>query len=110
MYFEHGSVASITARFCYIPFVNPGTQSLVREREVARRTHEHLMYSARAEGRVEGEARGKAEDILAIIEARALPVSDEQRRRILECTELGRLGAWVRKAVTLTDVDELFAQ
>jgi hypothetical protein len=61
-------------------------------------------------GRVEGEANGKAEDILAILEARGMPVANDQRQRILDCTNVDRLNAWVRRAVTLTDVNELFAQ
>jgi hypothetical protein len=64
----------------------------------------------RAEGEARGEARGKAQAILAFLEMRGLAVSGEQRQRIVECTDLDRLGAWLRKAVTLTDVDELFAQ
>ena len=93
---------------------DPGTQSLVREREMARRAHEHLMYSARAEGRVEGEAKGRVEGeaqaVLAVLEARGIPVTEQQRQQILECQDLERLNSWVRKAVTLAVVDELFAQ
>ena len=93
---------------------DPGTQSLVREREMARRAHEHLMYSARAEGRVEGEAKGRVEGeaqaVLAVLEARGIPVTEQQRQQILECQDLEQLNSWVRRAVTLAVVDELFAQ
>jgi len=63
-----------------------------------------------AKGKAEGEARGKAEGILAVLEARGIAATEEQREQILACTDLERLSACVRKAVTLADVDELFAQ
>jgi hypothetical protein len=93
---------------------DPGAQSLAREREMARRAHEHLMYCARveakAEGRAEGEARGEAKSVLAVLEARGIAVTEAQRERILQCPDLERLSTWVRKAVTLGDVNELFAE
>jgi predicted transposase/invertase (TIGR01784 family) len=89
---------------------DPNAQSLVREREMAKRAHEHLLYSARAEGKAEGKAEGEARAVLAFLEARGISVTEEQRLQILECLDLDRLNAWVRKAVTLTDVNELFEQ
>jgi hypothetical protein len=62
----------------------------------------------RSEGRAEGEAKGRAEAVLEFLEARGLPVSDEARARILACTDAAQLAAWVRKAVTVASVDELF--
>jgi hypothetical protein len=89
--------------------------------EAARRTLEAMMrtrtyeyqsdfvrrhvFQGRAEGRVEGEARA----VLGVLEARGIPVSDEARERITACTDLDELDAWVRRAVTVTSVDELFA-
>jgi len=63
-----------------------------------------------AEGHAEGEAKGEAKAVLAVLEARGIAVTDQQRQQILECNELERLNTWVRKAVTLTDVNELFEQ
>jgi hypothetical protein len=83
---------------------DPNAQSLAREREMGMRVHEHLMHMARAEG----EARGEAKAVLTFLEARGLTPNEEQRRRILACTELEQLNTWVRKAVTLIDVNELF--
>jgi hypothetical protein len=62
----------------------------------------------RAEGRAEGHAEGRAQALLAVLEARRVHVSDEARARILGCTDPVRLDAWVRKAVTVGSVDELF--
>ncbi|MBI5480757.1 MAG: Uma2 family endonuclease [Deltaproteobacteria bacterium] len=59
-----------------------------------------------AKGRIEGEARGRAEDLLAILEARGLPLSEEQRARILASTDRATLSRWVRQAVTAPSVEE----
>jgi hypothetical protein len=55
-----------------------------------------------------GRAEGRAEALLAVLEARGLPASSETRARILACTDDGQLDAWIRKAVGITSVDELF--
>jgi hypothetical protein len=62
----------------------------------------------RAEGHAEGHAEGRAQALLAVLEARGLRVSDGARDRILGCSDPVRLDAWVRKAVTVHSVDELF--
>jgi hypothetical protein len=61
-------------------------------------------------GKTEGEARGEANAVLAVLEARGLVPTEQQRQRILDCTDLKQLNSWVRSAVTLVDVEELFAQ
>jgi hypothetical protein len=61
-----------------------------------------------AEASAEGWAEGFARGILIVLEARGLPVSDEIRTRILACTDVAQLHAWIRKAVSVTSVDELF--
>ncbi len=65
---------------------------------------------AHAKGLAEGEATGEAKALLAVLEARGLAPTDEQRQLILSCTDLEQLNKWVRKAVTVADVAELFAQ
>jgi flagellar biosynthesis/type III secretory pathway protein FliH len=66
----------------------------------------------KAEGRAEGEAKGKAEGkaqaVLAVLEARGLRISDEQRARVLGCADLDELERWVRKAVTVKTTAALF--
>jgi len=59
-----------------------------------------------AKGRAEGEARGRAEALLAIFETRALPVTETERARISECTDLALLERWIKRAVTATSVAE----
>jgi len=63
-----------------------------------------------ARGKAEGEARGKAQAVLDVLEARGLSPTEQQRQRVLGCTDLEQLNTWVRKAVTLVDIEELFAQ
>jgi hypothetical protein len=55
-----------------------------------------------------GKAEGKASDVLAILEARGLPVLEAQRQRVLHTTDLDTLDRWIRRAVTISSVDELF--
>jgi hypothetical protein len=64
----------------------------------------------RAEGKAEGKAEGEAKSVLAVLEARGVAITEMQRQKILQCTDGDLLNAWVRKAVTLTDVTELFEQ
>jgi hypothetical protein len=59
--------------------------------------------------RREGEARGRAEDVLQILETRGLPVSEPQRQEILRCRDLDRLARWLRRAVLATTADEVVA-
>ena len=61
----------------------------------------------RAEGLEEGRAEGRAEALLLLVEARGLAITAQQRERILFCNDNAQLEAWVRKAVTVTSVDEL---
>jgi hypothetical protein len=61
-----------------------------------------------AKGRAEGEAKGEARGVLAVLDARGLVVSDDQKARILACTDLETLDRWIRKAVAITSIDELF--
>ena len=55
-----------------------------------------------------GRAEGRAEALLAVLEARGLRASDEARARILACADATQLDAWLRKAVSIASVDELF--
>jgi hypothetical protein len=69
--------------------------------------------SHQAKGRAEGEAKGRAEGeargVLNVLSARGLVVSEEQKARILACSNVETLDGWIRKAVTVTSADELFA-
>jgi hypothetical protein len=71
----------------------------IREREAA----------ARREGEATGEARGKAESILMVLEGRGLVVSDAQRQRILGCRDLDQLDRWLLRAGWASSADEVTA-
>jgi len=55
-----------------------------------------------------GRAAEKATDVLEVLDARGLAVTDAARERILGCTDLELLGRWLRRAVTVTASDALF--
>ncbi len=90
--------------------------------EAARRAFEALMatgnYQYQSEfhkkhhalAKAEVTAEGKAEDVLAFLEARGINVSAEQKERIQACTDLELLHRWIRKAATITSADELFTE
>lgn len=55
----------------------------------------------------QGEARGIAEAILTVLEARGIEASGEQRQEILGCHDLDRLDRWLRRAAVASSADEL---
>lgn len=60
-----------------------------------------------------GLARGRAEDVLRILAARGVHVTDEARQRILTCTDLATLDRWFDRSLnarTLSDVLDGLAQ
>ena len=61
------------------------------------------------EGKVEGEARGEAKSILAVLAARRIKVTADQRAAIERCADLGQLDEWLRRAATAESADEVFA-
>ncbi|MBK9260397.1 MAG: hypothetical protein IPM54_11245 [Polyangiaceae bacterium] len=54
-----------------------------------------------------GKAEGKAEAIVTVLEGRGVSMTATQRKEILECKDTRKLDAWLRKALTASDVDEL---
>ena len=61
------------------------------------------------QGIAEGEAKGKAEDVLKLLGARGLSLSKEQRQRVTSCTDPAQLDLWFERAITVTTVAEVFA-
>jgi hypothetical protein len=64
----------------------------------------------KAEGRERGHAEAKAEDVLAFLAARGLPVPDDVAARVRACADLGLLDRWVRRAATVDRAEDLFAE
>jgi hypothetical protein len=61
-------------------------------------------------GQVRGRVESKAEDILEVLDARGIAVTDEQRNRISDCQDLDTLNGWIRKAATVASADDLFTE
>jgi hypothetical protein len=56
----------------------------------------------------EGRREEKAHAVMTVLEARGLKVTDQQRKKVTECSSLAQLEAWLRAAVTAPDVDAVF--
>jgi hypothetical protein len=88
--------------------------------QAAKRALEEMMESGKYEyqsdfarkyfskGKEEGIAQGRAEALLAVLEARSLEVSAEARARILACNEPGELDQWLRRAATAPTIQDVF--
>ncbi|KUN57139.1 hypothetical protein AQJ43_04110 [Streptomyces avermitilis] len=60
--------------------------------------------------RAEGEAKGRAADILRILDRRGIPVADTDRERITSCDDLDALTLWFDRAITAASIAEVFAE
>jgi hypothetical protein len=60
------------------------------------------------QGRTEGEAKGEAKAVLAVLDARDIEVPADVREDIAGCADLEQLDIWVRRAVTANKVHDLF--
>ena len=74
-----------------------------------RRLYSEAEAKGLAEGKAEGRAEGKADGVLAVLDARNVPIPDDVRRRINECTDLELLDAWIRRAAVIATGEELLA-
>lgn len=63
-----------------------------------------------AEGEAKGEAKGKAEGVLRVLEVRGIPVSEEVRERIANCTDLARVSAWLDRVGTVERAEDLLVE
>jgi hypothetical protein len=60
----------------------------------------------RTEGLAEGLARGRAEGVLRILAARGIALNEEERQRILSCTDLNTLDQWFERALNATSLSD----
>jgi hypothetical protein len=68
----------------------------------------HGNYEFQGEFARTHRAAGKAESLLQFLDARGIGISDEQKARVLACTDLATLDRWIRKAATVASAQELF--
>ena len=59
------------------------------------------------QGEAKGKADGKAEALLAILDARNIPVSDDVREDITTCTDIEQFEAWIRRAATADRMEDV---
>jgi hypothetical protein len=74
-------------------------------------TYEYQSDFARRyffEGKAEGEAEGEVRSLLTVLAARGFDVPTAARERITSCTDLDQLEEWIRRAVTIKTLAELF--
>jgi hypothetical protein len=57
----------------------------------------------------ENYSRGKAESTIAVLEARSFVVTEDQRSKLLACTDAAKLGRLITRAVSAASVAELLA-
>lgn len=69
-----------------------------------------ISEEIRDEGRAQGRAQARAEARLIVLEQRGLELSDEAHERITGCDDPDVLRRWVARAVTVSSVDEIFAE
>jgi hypothetical protein len=94
------------------PKVRAEVETKVRaevETRVRAEVETKVRAEVRAEVQAETKAASRAEAVLAILEARGLTVSTEERARILACN-LAALDGMLRVAVTCAQTDALFAR
>ena len=102
---------------------DPEARLLAEQREMALISYHLDLNEARKQGIVEGEARGRAEGeargraegearglasaLLAVLAARQVTVGEEQRLRILACTDLALLNQWLARSAIVKAASEL---
>lgn len=67
-----------------------------------------LVDMGKAEGRVEGKVEGKAELVLRLAEFRGIPLTAEQRARILGCRDEAQFDEWAQRIILARVADDLF--
>jgi hypothetical protein len=83
-----------------------GTARLALEALMAAKNYEYQSdFAKRYFG--QGKAEGKAQSVLAVLSARGIDVPDNARARILECTDIAQLDAWLARAVTASAASDV---
>jgi hypothetical protein len=62
----------------------------------------------KAEGLAEGLAEGRVHAVLTVLGTRGIEIPESARARIRACTDVQEIEAWLKKAVVVETVDELF--
>jgi len=60
------------------------------------------------QGIEQGAAQAKSEDVLKIIDARAIDATAEQREQVSSCTDIAQLDEWFDSALTADTAGDIF--
>ena len=71
--------------------------------------HEGAVGELVREFEDEARAAARVEGVLRIADRRGISLKDEERERILSCTDLETLNRWFDAALDATSADEIFA-
>jgi hypothetical protein len=69
---------------------------------------EGFVQKGLEQGLQQGAAKAKAEDVLKIIDARAIKVTAEQRDEVTSCTDIAQLDQWFDSALTAETAADIF--
>jgi hypothetical protein len=83
------------------------TKEPIMRRSEYQKTFVERIYD---QGEAKGEAKGKAEALLRLLDKRGLALSDEQQKRVGDCTETAQLDLWFDRAITASSTAEVFAE
>ncbi|MFI6299611.1 hypothetical protein ACIBEJ_49010 [Nonomuraea sp. NPDC050790] len=99
---------SMAARYAeYVTVALTGDAQKEMERLMA--TKSYLYQGEYAQSiSVAAEARGEAKAVIKILQARGIPVTDQQQERIQACSDADTLDRWVKRVISVTTADELF--
>ena len=100
----------LSARMLAVLKENEMDLSKIPQRPAVRKFLEAFGYAeGEAQGKAAGEAQGSRNALLAVLEARGLGVSAEERAAVEACTDLAQLDRWVRRAATAGSTREVLA-
>jgi hypothetical protein len=68
------------------------------------------VSAVRSQGREEGRTTGHAEAIIDVLDDRGIVMQDADREQILDCSDADTLRSWLRRALRVSAVSELFAE
>ncbi|GAA4512521.1 MULTISPECIES: hypothetical protein [Nonomuraea] len=95
----------------YVTVALAGDAQKEMERLMATQTYLYqgeYAQSLMAKGEARGEARGEAKGLLVVLEARGFRVTEDDRDRIMSCTDIKTLERWLQRAALVDSVDKLF--
>jgi hypothetical protein len=66
------------------------------------------MQQGMQQGMRQGAVQAKAEDVIKIIDARAIDVTAEQRDQVSSCSDIAQLDEWFDRALTAQTAADIF--